>query len=239
MMRAMYVVAVLALTVSALFIDPTGAAVSAATQPAATQPATTQPALGEIRVGMLRYGDHDKTTCFSDGFLADVARETHLPVDRHFHPVTLDSKSLFHWPLVVMTGHQKFSLSKSEQARFKRYLEQGGFILASAGCSSAAWHASFQKLIEQIFGKGALKPVLLSDPVFHTLFDIKQIQTLRPTTGDTLLGLRLHGHLVILFSPVGLNDTADAGHGCCCCGGNELRNARAINADVLAYVLTH
>ncbi|MCA9307730.1 MAG: hypothetical protein KDA16_14465 [Phycisphaerales bacterium] len=26
--------------------------------------------------------------------------------------------------------------------------------------------------------------------------------------------------------------------GCCCCGGNEIRNARYINANILAYALT-
>lgn len=212
---------------------------AAATQPAATQPAATQPVLGQVRVGMLRYGKHTKTVCFSDGFLATVARETKIKVDRHFFPVTLASKHLFDWPFVVMTGRGSFSLNSHERAQLKRYLQQGGFVLASAGCSAAKWRASFRKLMALMFGSGALKPVKVSDPVFHTIFDIHQVQTLRPTPEHTLMGVRIRGRLVVLFSPVGLNDTADAGGGCCCCGGNELRNARAINADVLAYVLTH
>jgi hypothetical protein len=26
-------------------------------------------------------------------------------------------------------------------------------------------------------------------------------------------------------------------HGCCCCGGNEIRNSQKVNANILAYAL--
>jgi len=41
---------------------------------------------------------------------------------------------------------------------------------------------------------------------------------------------------VLIYSPDGLNDTGTM-HGCCCCGGNEIKNSQKVNANILAYAL--
>jgi hypothetical protein len=38
-----------------------------------------------------------------------------------------------------MTGEGAFSLTDDERKNLKAYLEKGGFLLASAGCSSKDW----------------------------------------------------------------------------------------------------
>jgi len=58
---------------------------------------------------------------------------------------------------------------------------------------------------------------------------------------SVFLGLAMSaiaGRLGVVYSPDGLNDTGHT-EGCCCCGGNELRNAIEINVNVLAYALTY
>lgn len=50
-------------------------------------------------------------------------------------------------------------------------------------------------------------------------------------------GIEIDGRLAVVFSPEGLNDTKNAGEGCCCCGGNEILNAKYVNANILAYAL--
>jgi hypothetical protein len=58
--------------------------------------------------------------------------------------------------------------------------------------------------------------------------------------GDAKLkGLEIDGKIVAVFSSDGLNDTANAGGKCCCCGGAEIQNARQMNVNLLAYALTH
>lgn len=237
MMKRWHLASILAGILAVAFIS----ASALAREPSHARTPATQPTLGQVHVGMLTYGKHKQSVCFADGFLATVARHTTIKMDRKFHHVALGSDELFDWPFVVMTGHGNLTLSKSERAYLKRYLRRGGFVLASAGCASPKWAHDFAALMRSMFGKKALTPIKLSDPVFHTIFDIKQVQTLRATRRRIrmLQALRLDGRLAVLFSPIGLNDTADAGGGCCCCGGNEIRNARAINADVLVYVLTH
>jgi hypothetical protein len=54
-----------------------------------------------------------------------------------------------------------------------------------------------------------------------------------------LYGLELDGRIVLIWSPDGLNDTANAGPNCCCCGGNEVKAAKMINVNLLSYALTH
>jgi hypothetical protein len=38
--------------------------------------------------------------------------------------------------MVIMTGEGDFELLDSERANLRKYVEGGGFLLASAGCSS-------------------------------------------------------------------------------------------------------
>lgn len=210
-------------------------------QPAVTTAATTQPATqpGAIRVGELIYGGGKTGVCFSDGFLATVARAAGIPLVRHFEPVKLGSDRLFDYPFVVMTGNEAFTLSKAERANLKRYIQQGGFILASAGCSSAAWANSFRKTMAALFGDHALTRVDTRHPLFHSLYDIDAVIVNKADVKSEIDMFAQDGMVRVLFSPLGLNDSIDAGGGCCCCGGSEIRNARLINANALAYALTH
>jgi hypothetical protein len=58
-----------------------------------------------------------------------------------------------------------------------------------------------------------------------------------------LEGLEIDGKIVMVYSPEGLNDTANAnksgGKNCCCCGGNEVKNSQQINVNIFTYALTH
>ncbi|NOY74834.1 MAG: DUF4159 domain-containing protein, partial [Kiritimatiellaeota bacterium] len=157
-----------------------------------------------------------------------------------FRSVKLSSKELFKIPFVVMTGESDFRLNKKEAENFKLYLSSGGFILASAGCSSKKFATAFRREIKRIFGKNALNPLPINHQIFRT---VDKIEKLELTHGESsvkaqLFGLNLNGRIVLLFSPHGLNDTAHT-KGCCCCGGNEIKNSISVNVNILAYALTH
>ncbi|MCC7192782.1 MAG: DUF4159 domain-containing protein [Phycisphaeraceae bacterium] len=196
----------------------------------------------EIEVGMLSYGNGHGSKCFAAGFLDDVARKTELKVKREFKNVALDSKELFSYPFVVMSGEGDFKLSDKEVEHLRAYIKKGGFILASSGCSSGEWASAFEAAMKQVMPKDydkKLKALTLDHAVFHTLFDIDNLQTRQATDEKVVIyGIEIEGRLAMIYSPFGLNDTVNAGGNCCCCGGNEIQNARYINADILAYVLT-
>jgi hypothetical protein len=56
-----------------------------------------------------------------------------------------------------------------------------------------------------------------------------------------LKALEIDGRVVLIHSPDGLNDTdaEDIDPSCCCCGGNEVHEARRINANLLGYALVY
>ncbi len=194
---------------------------------------------GVVHIGMLVYSEDKTGVCFADGFLDTVARETDVAVHRQFEHVTLSSDKLFDYPFVVMTGQGRFTLDDTEIKNLQTYLKRGGFILASAGCTNEAWAESFSLAMTQAFGKDALQTISTKHPIFHTIYDIKHLDVRGQEDVAPLYAYQADGVVRVMFSPMGLNDTSNAGEGCCCCGGSEIHNAKLINADILVYALTH
>lgn len=192
----------------------------------------------KIVVARLIYDKGKTAVCFADQFLATYARETGQNVQRSYTELTMDSPRLFDHPFVVFSGQEAFKLSAEEKQNLKRYIDRGGFVLASAGCSNAAWARSFEAVITELYGKNALKPVTTEHALFHTVYDIERLDIRRPGGRTPVQGISFDGRLRVLYSPLGLNDTGNAGGDCCCCGGSEIKNARLINVNALAYALT-
>ena len=193
---------------------------------------------GEIRVAMLRYGGDRKTgVCFADTFIRTLEHETDIKVDREFAEVGLDHSTFFDYPFAIMTGEGRFTLSAEEIANLRRYIAGGGFLLASAGCSNSKWAESMRDELTRVFPESDLMELPLEHDVFHTVFDIMEFESKKRRRTIRIEGIEIDGRLAVVFSPEGLNDTKNAGEGCCCCGGNEILNARYVNANIMAYAL--
>jgi hypothetical protein len=96
-----------------------------------------------VRVAKWIYANGRAPVCFSDQFLATVERRSPIRVERELKAVGLDSDAVFDFPLAVMSGERAFSLPEDQSKRLAAYLERGGFLLASAGCSDQQWASSF------------------------------------------------------------------------------------------------
>lgn len=192
----------------------------------------------EIVVARLTYDDGKTAVCFADQFLTTYARETKQNVRRAYVQVALDSDDLFEHPFVVFSGQEAFELSADEKKNLKRYIERGGFVLASAGCSNNAWASSFEAVFTDLFGEDQLVGLDTDHALFHTVYDIDHIDVRRPGGRTPIQAMTIDGRVRVLYSPLGLNDTGNAGGDCCCCGGSEIKNARLINVNALGYALT-
>jgi hypothetical protein len=188
-----------------------------------------------VECANLIYAGTKSSVCFSEEFLSSVATETSINTARKFKPVKLGDKEAFRYPFAVMTGEGAFSLTDDERKNLRLYLEKGGFLLASAGCSSKEWGTSFTREIESLFPDRKLEEVAASHPIFRTIYDVPKLD-LAHGGEARLRGLTLGGKIVLIFSADGLNDTGTM-HGCCCCGGNEVKNSRKVNANILTYAL--
>jgi len=188
-----------------------------------------------VQVANLIYARVKSSQCFSDHFLIRAEKESAISTNRRFHAVKLASEDLFSFPLVIMTGEGDFRLTDEERKNLRQYLDNGGFLLASAGCSSKPWDRAFRREIAKVFPKIPAQDLDLKHPVFHTVYDIKEIKT-KCGKPQPFQGIVLNTRLAVLYSPDGLNDTAHT-TGCCCCGGNEILNSEEVNINILAYTL--
>jgi hypothetical protein len=193
---------------------------------------------GIVQVANLVYAGTKSSRCFSDHFLIKAEKETCISTSRRFHAVKLSSDALYDFPLVIMTGEGEFQLSQAERENLRRYVERGGLLLSSAGCSSTEWDRSFRREMATIFPKHPLRPIDMKHPIFHTTYEITKLNTTHGGSPRPLVGVSIAGRLGVVYSQDGLNDTPHT-TGCCCCGGNELENAVSINVNILAYALTH
>jgi hypothetical protein len=77
----------------------------------------------------------------------------------------------------------------------------------------------------------------MTHPLFHTVYDISSI-ILKHGGTTQLQGLEIDGRIVLVYTAEGLNDTGNV-QGCCCCGGNEIKNSQEINVNIFTYATMH
>ena len=216
------------------------AAIGSADQSKRDAGARSESEQGLVRCANLVYGRNKSSVCFSDKFLNQIKADTNINANPRFETVKLDSSDLYEHPFSVMTGEGKFSLTSAQRHNMRRYLERGGFIVASAGCSSKLWNRCFASEIKTVFPKTPLQVIEADHPIFHTVYDVTSSRYKSGGAKLPLLkGLEIDGKIVLVWSPEGLNDTGNAGPNCCCCGSNEVKSAKRINVNLLAYALTH
>lgn len=193
---------------------------------------------GSIQCANLIYAGDQTSRCFSDEFLSAVQKASTIATERRFKSVKLDSTELFTFPFVVMTGEADFHFSGTERENLKKYLASGGFVLASAGCSSKEWDTAFRRELKQVLPDQPLARLEMKHAVFSTVNTITELKLHHPAESPRLEGVQSGDRLVVIYSPHGLNDTAHTAD-CCCCGGNEISNSLDVNVNILVYALTH
>jgi hypothetical protein len=193
---------------------------------------------GVVQCANLIYGGTHTSRCFSSEFLSAVQRETTVRTERRFKSVKLDSDELFTCPFTVITGEEDFHFTGKESENLKKYVLNGGFMLASAGCSSEKWDKAFRREMNRVFGADCLKALPMEHAVFSTVHPITELKLKHTAAKPQLYGLEVNGKIAVIYSPHGLNDTAHT-EGCCCCGGNEIVNSQEVNVNILVYALLH
>lgn len=190
-----------------------------------------------VAIGNLVYAGDRSSVCFSDRFLGTVNKETNLRVDPKLHQVKLGSPELYYFPFCVLSGEKSFELTEKERENLRRYLMGGGFILASPSCSNADWDRAMRRELKLALPDYKLKKMPMSDPIFSMVYDIDRLVEKKGKTVQ-LEGLEINGRIAMIYSKEGLNDVKNA-EGCCCCGGNEIRDPVEVNVNILTYALLY
>jgi hypothetical protein len=190
-----------------------------------------------VKVAHVVYASNKSSECFADHFLTRAEKDSAITTSRRLHSVKLSEEEVYGFPLLIMTGEGKFTMSAAERSNLRTFVQQGGLLLASAGCSSTEWDVSFRREMAKVFADIPMQPLSMDHLIFHTVYDIERL-TAKKGTPKPLEGIHLGSRLGVLYSQDGLNDTKHK-KGCCCCGGNEITNAEMVNVNILVYSLLH
>jgi len=77
----------------------------------------------------------------------------------------------------------------------------------------------------------------MTHPIFSMVHQIDRLQD-KKGRSVVLQGITINGRLAVVHSPDGLNDVKNA-KGCCCCGGNEIREPEKINVNIFVYAAVY
>lgn len=206
-----------------------------------TQPTTQPTALTDARainVALWRCELVTTGDCFSPGFLLDARRRTGLAISPAFMEVRLDSEDVFTHPFAVLSGDGALLVTDAEAAHLRQFVEAGGFLVVSANCTSVAFDVSFRELLGELWPQAVLEPLGPAHRVYHAVYEIEALRGQKVGGDPQLLGMTLGGRLSLVYAPNGVNATGELGRECCCCGGDELANARPVLVNLLVSVLT-
>ncbi len=114
--------------------------------------------------------------------------------------------NLLQSPVLYMNGHEAPVLTQAQKRLLRRYVDEGGFILAEACCGSEEFTLGFKKLMEdkEVFGQDSpLLPLLPSHPIWssHALVPASVFQGEQVPEEKKILSIERGCKTVVVFSP--------------------------------------
>lgn len=120
-----------------------------------------------LRFAQIRYGGSwDDNPAVQNTLLSVFHQMTGVEVDYAPVTLTLDDPNIGNYPLVFMTGHHDFQLSKEEAAGLVEYLNRGGMVIASASAGLKPFDTAFRRELK----KAAKEADLIRIPPSHAIF---------------------------------------------------------------------
>ncbi len=83
-----------------------------------------------------------------------------------------EAAELLQSPIVYLNGHEAPRFTDVQKEIVKKYLQEGGFLLAEACCGSTDFTQGFRELMRELFDK-EMVPVAADHPVYHSYVPFK------------------------------------------------------------------
>ena len=203
---------------------------------------------GKFRVGQVIHNGPWKTrTAAFPMLLNQFHAATGTPVSFELRDVSLADGSIFEMPFLYFTGTTDFQLSEKERTNLKKYLQNGGVILAEAGEGRQTFDAAFRAELAKIFPERQLQPLPASHDLFKAPLNCSVVKA-RPALAaknknqidmtPQIYGLEINGTMAVIYSPNDLSagwERALAPYAV----GYEAQDSTAIGVNVLTYAITH
>ena len=98
-------------------------------------------------------------------------------------------------PILYLNGHERLNLPGQHKEIFKKYVEEGGFVIAEACCGSPEFAESFQKLVKEQFPESQLRPMPAEHPIWRSFYAVP------PAEFPGLMVLERGCRTAMVFSP--------------------------------------
>jgi Domain of unknown function (DUF4159) len=95
-------------------------------------------------------------------------------------------------PLLYMQGHTFPNWGRGQRDKVRKYIEQGGTLLAEACCGSREFRTGFERFVREAFPDQPLRELDAGHPVYGAQFDLKP---------SGLMGLDIGCRTSVLYSP--------------------------------------
>ncbi|MGL4419652.1 MAG: DUF4159 domain-containing protein, partial [Gemmataceae bacterium] len=95
-------------------------------------------------------------------------RRTTIPPEK----IAEEVGSLLSSPILYMNGHQKPRLTGVQKELLKRYIDEGGFLLAEACCGSPDFTNGMQELLAELFPDNALQEMPPEHPIWRAFHQV-------------------------------------------------------------------
>ena len=169
---------------------------------------------GKVAVAQVIYGGEWKTRHAGlSVLLRQFNKRTEVPVKFARQEIRLTSPELFNSPVIYMTGHEDFTLDAGEAAGLRKYLQNGGLLVAEACCGRESFDRAFREAMGKVLPGMPLQALAKDHAIFSLPNRITELavtpalaaqQQNRATLEPRLLGIELDGHLAVIYSPFGL-----------------------------------
>jgi len=106
---------------------------------------------------------------------------TSLKVRPGLHFIDITTNELANYPFVYMAAAGRFVVSDAEAECLRRYMLNGGFIMADDFWGDDQWH-HFYEQFKRIFPNREPVELTLDHPIFHTVFKFKKLPQI-PSVG--------------------------------------------------------
>jgi hypothetical protein len=173
-------------------------------------------------------------------------QRTGIPVTFGHQELRLTDPAVFNAPLIYLTGHEYFTLSRQEQAGLRRYLENGGLLFAEACCGRKGFDLGFREALRSVLPGRELARIPIGADLFREPNDVSSVgvtPALMQSGGEAvisprLLGIEADGHYAVIYSPLGLAGGWEMSQ-CPYAWGCTDVSAIQLGQNVLMYAITH
>jgi len=199
-----------------------------------------------LTIGQLVHGgDWDPNPSALQRLQKYINENTTIPVAFKRAVVDPADPSIFEYPVIYIVGHRNFTFSDAQVTNLRRYLTQGGVLLAEACCGRKEFDLAFRRELKRVLPDRKLAPIPADHDIYNVNFRIGSVQLTdlarayyKDLRSPYFEAIEISGRLAVIYSPLALGNGWEgiphpfsAGYS----GSDALR----LGVNTFVYILSH